>query len=567
MSTREPTGRTTPSSVNPPSPRGEQQRTAPPEEPAEQLTNRTGTLNDRIISGIDLIDFGAGGLLPEEVYVVKGGVGTGKSILGFQFLSRGVELQEPGILITDQRPQKVFSQAKSIGFPLEEAARHDQLQVLNPSKRYFELVESPADVMAIIEEMSDYIRRVGARRLVIDPVYTLINTSYAPHFALSITQSLLNALEDLPVTTLLIAGDPEAPEHGPIIRMLEQNAYGVIELAPDQATGGRVMRLSKLRYASTENLAAHYRILDGRGLINYRGEGERVADVTKPWEESGMNRSVLLIGAGPETIRAAGEALGESYQLTAEADLRQGIERARTEKPGLVLITPSRSLQAVSAVLDLARDSSSSIAFLSPAANRASDKVLYLRAGADDFITEPFSPGEFRARVDALVRRSGRRLSVRGSSIPNISAEEISRLGDTERRASGRKGHEVLHVGDSRVELDPQFKDRLYRNIDTLSKLDMDFALYWIKSPNKDPELNRALARLCRQEDVLCHNASGEFVAILTGTDENGVRGFETRLQEKLGNLLSQPEVRRGHALYHPGDRPESLLEHLNVAT
>jgi len=149
---------------------------------------------ERIISGIDLLDYGAGGLLPHKVYVVKGGSGVGKSILGLQYLTRGLELHEPGVLITDQKPANVIAQAHAIGFPIEESVKRGQLAILNPSQRYFELVESPADVMAIVEELGDYIKNIGARRLVIDPVYTLINTSYSSHFALSITQSLINAL-------------------------------------------------------------------------------------------------------------------------------------------------------------------------------------------------------------------------------------------------------------------------------------------------------------------------------------------------------------------------------------
>ena len=230
---------------------------------------------DRIISGIDLLDYGAGGLMPHKVYLVKGGSGVGKTLLGLQYLTRGLELQEPGVLVTDQKPQNVISQAHAIGFAIEESIRRGQLSILNPSARYFELVESPADVLAIIEELGDHVKTLGAKRLVIDPVFTLINTAYSSHFALSITQSLINALEDLPVTTVLIAthGNDFA-EHNPIVRQLEQNAFGVIDLSHDAATGGRLMRLEKCRYAPNDELCAHYRILNGRGLINYRGEGE-----------------------------------------------------------------------------------------------------------------------------------------------------------------------------------------------------------------------------------------------------------------------------------------------------
>src|SRR5437660_5920522 len=141
---------------------------------------------DRMISGIDLLDYGAGGLLPHKMYLVRGGSGVGKTLLGLQYLTRGLELHEPGVLITDQKPQSVIAQAHSIGFAIDESVRRGQLAILNPSKRYFQLVESPADVMAIIEELLDYVKTIGGRRLVIDPVYTLINTTYSAHFALSI---------------------------------------------------------------------------------------------------------------------------------------------------------------------------------------------------------------------------------------------------------------------------------------------------------------------------------------------------------------------------------------------
>src|SRR5436305_5000087 len=123
---------------------------------------------DRVISGTDLLDYGTGGLMPHKVYVVKGGAGVGKSILGLQYLTRGLELQEPAVLITDQKPANVIAQAHAIGFTIEAAVKRGQLAILNPSQRYFELVESPADVMAIVEELGDYIKQIDARRLVND---------------------------------------------------------------------------------------------------------------------------------------------------------------------------------------------------------------------------------------------------------------------------------------------------------------------------------------------------------------------------------------------------------------
>lgn len=498
----------------------------------------------RIISGIDLIDSGAGGLFPNKIYLIKGGLGIGKTIAGLQYLARGLQLDEPGVLITDQNPESVLDQADSIGFHMRDAVKRGQLMILNPSGRYFELVESPADVMAITEELTDYIREVGAKRLVIDPVFSLVSMMYSTHFALSVTQSLINALEELPVTTILIAGDEMNPETKPLIRMIEQNAFGVVTLSADQETGGRIMRLSKMRFASVDHLAAHYRIADGRGLINYRGEGEKVDDVNALWSDRDVNRSVILLGASPDTIGKVREALGETYTVDAETDLEEGIERVRNEKPGLALITPTRATSALQAIAELARTSQSAIAFLSPARNRAVDSILYLRAGADDFITEPFSGPELKARVEALVRRSGRRLLGPADDLVDLDTLHTTAEPSTDAANVFENGNDKLSWSDS-------FRERLERNVDIVSRFGMSFALYWIRAEEADGALSRSLAELCRQEDILCHNRDGEFVALLTGADREGVHGFETRLDEKLGEELTGAD--RGFAIYEPG--------------
>jgi DNA-binding response OmpR family regulator len=258
---------------------------------------------------------------------------------------------------------------------------------------------------------------------------------------------------------------------------------------------------------------------------------------------------VLLIGAPPDIVIRVTEALGQDYDVRAEADLAEGVKRAKREKPGLVLITPSRNLGAISAILDLARDSTSSLAFLSPAANRQADKVLYLRAGADDFITQPFTPAELRARVDALIRRSGRRLKFRDSRIGHVAAEELASLMNQGDIVPQRKGP-VIEASGNDVKFHPELDERLRRNVDTVSKFDQPFAVYWIKASEEDAEFNKSLAQLCRQEDIVCHNRGGEFVCILTGTDQTGVKGFESRLSAKLGERLTPERVRQGYKLY-----------------
>ena len=63
------------------------------------------------------------------------------------------------------------------------------------------------------------------------------------------------------------------------------------------------------------------------------------------------------------------------------------------------------------------------------------DKIDALDAGADDYVTKPFSTPELMARVRAALRRSAR-----GSETPPILALEDVRVDLTRREASGAQG-------------------------------------------------------------------------------------------------------------------------------
>jgi hypothetical protein len=125
---------------------------------------------------------------------------------------------------------------------------------------------------------------------------------------------------------------------------------------------------------------------------------------------------------------------------------------------------------------------------------------------------------------------------------------------DEERDQSTPQPGELLRAEDGDVQFARELETRLEHNIQLLERLRKPFVLYWMKALDRSGQLNELLAGLCRQEDIICVNAAGEFVALLTGTTREGVLGFEGRLDEQLGERVAPPQVQRGYRTYGPDD-------------
>jgi two-component system KDP operon response regulator KdpE len=149
----------------------------------------------------------------------------------------------------------------------------------------------------------------------------------------------------------------------------------------------------------------------------------------------------ILVVEDDESIRSVLRVLLQAAQyrvVEAATAERAGIE-ARTHKPDVMLVDlglPDRDgLQVIRGV----RAWSPMPIIVLSARSMEEQKVAALDAGADDFVTKPFSAGELLARLRAALRRT-----VRGpdqSFLLRLGAVEI----DFARRES-RKGDAALHL-------------------------------------------------------------------------------------------------------------------------
>ncbi|HWO66873.1 MAG TPA: response regulator transcription factor [Umezawaea sp.] len=99
---------------------------------------------------------------------------------------------------------------------------------------------------------------------------------------------------------------------------------------------------------------------------------------------------------------------GVGYEFSSAPDGRSGLHKLHEFQPDLVVLDIGLPGMDGLSMLERIRDVADLPVLLLSALDQTADKVRGLRAGADDYLTKPFSGPELLARVQALLRRSGR---------------------------------------------------------------------------------------------------------------------------------------------------------------
>ena len=153
----------------------------------------------RLSTGIPELDKMMGGGIREgDSLLVAGPSGTGKSALATQFLAAGLGKGEPGIAVVfEERPQGYADRAESFGLNLKTPRKKGKLEIL-----YLRPLDLSVD--ETMQEILDAVKRVGAKRLVIDSLVGF-EMALAPGFREDFRESLyrmIGALTRAGVTIL-----------------------------------------------------------------------------------------------------------------------------------------------------------------------------------------------------------------------------------------------------------------------------------------------------------------------------------------------------------------------------
>jgi circadian clock protein KaiC len=216
----------------------------------------------RLASGIPGLDHITGGGLPEgEVTLLAGGTGTGKTVIGGQFLAAGItEFAEPGVFVTLEEPlEKIRRFMGTFGWdvPGWEAERRWAFVDASPTGEHEVVVGEDFDFTALVARVAATVEHVRAKRLVVDSLsHVLARLGDAPQVR-SQLHRLVGGFEALGVTTLITAERDH--EHDGVAR------YGVEEFVADNIVILRNVLAAEKRRRTIEALKL-------RGAMHRGGE-------------------------------------------------------------------------------------------------------------------------------------------------------------------------------------------------------------------------------------------------------------------------------------------------------
>ncbi len=227
----------------------------------------------RIATGIVGVDPLIEGGFPEgKSYLITGAPGAGKSIFCMQFVLQGLMEGEKAVYVAiDETPAEIVEQAGSLGLDLAKYTDTKDLLILDAATHFSKRAgtDKDVDLQRAITDLSGYVKRMDARRLVIDPVGPLILLRDSTSRIQDQARKLINFLQTTMKTTNLLTCYPvprigEQAQHG----VEEFLVAGVIVLRLKRTADRcvRTLAVEKMR-ATAIDLGEHeFTIEKGRGI-------------------------------------------------------------------------------------------------------------------------------------------------------------------------------------------------------------------------------------------------------------------------------------------------------------
>jgi len=146
-------------------------------------------------------------------------------------------------------------------------------------------------------------------------------------------------------------------------------------------------------------------------------------------------KTILIVDDEPHIVLGLKDALEfEGFRIVTASNGKDAVQVAKAERPNAILLDLMLPDKNGYQICEEVRRFDTAVPILMlTARSQEADKIRGLDAGADDYVTKPFSLGELIARLRALFRRAQRPVEVNsfrvGKSVVNVAAQTLQQDG------------------------------------------------------------------------------------------------------------------------------------------
>ncbi len=230
----------------------------------------------RVSTGIPGLDpLIEGGFPQGKSFLITGEAGTGKTIFCIQFILKGLLEGEKAVYVAvDEKPSDILEEAASLGWDLLKFIEQKDLLILDASPLFSSRMgsgkEKEVDVQKTVGDLASYVKRMGAARVVIDPVGPLILSRDSSARAQEHVRTLVHSLQDNMGTTNLltsysIPGVAGAGEGG-VEEFLVAGAI-ILSVVRLQNRLVRTLLVRKMRGTAIDLMEHQFNIVKEKGIV------------------------------------------------------------------------------------------------------------------------------------------------------------------------------------------------------------------------------------------------------------------------------------------------------------
>ena len=270
------------------------------------------------IRGLDEIT--EGGLPKGRPTLLCGGAGCGKTVLAMEFLVRGAtEFNEPGVFVAfEETDKELTANVSTMGFDLRALVAQKKLFVDYVKVERSEIEESGEyDLQGLFIRLDAAIRRVGAKRVVLDTIESLFGSFSNINILRAELRRLFHWLKAKNVTVLITAesGDGAITRQG--IEEFVADCVIVLDHRVKEQTSIRRLRI--IKYRGTTHGTSEYPFLIGESGISVLPLSSLKLDHTASTQRisTGIGRLDAMLGGkgfyrGTSILVSGGAGTGKS---------------------------------------------------------------------------------------------------------------------------------------------------------------------------------------------------------------------------------------------------------------